>query len=77
MKYQREVIVKCMDNCSCLSVERWDIGSEYVITTYKSYTDRSWKRKLMDIWKILKGESVVDVELILDKDEFQKLVNFK
>jgi hypothetical protein len=76
MENRKELIVKCMDNCSCLSVERWDVGSEYILTTYKSYIDKGWKRKLKDIWKIIKGEPVVDVEIILDKSDFEKIKNF-
>lgn len=76
MKNKNELIVKCLDNCSCLSVDRWD-EEEYIITTYKSYIDKGWKRKLMDIWKIIKGDKVIDVEIILTEENFEKLRKFK
>lgn len=73
-----EVIVKCRDNCSCLSVDRFeDEPNDYYITTYKSYSTKSFTERLKDIWIIIKGESVVDTELVLTEEDYNKLRNFK
>jgi hypothetical protein len=76
MEIRKQLIVKCTDNCSCLSVDKWADEKEYVITTYKSYATKGWKSKLSDIWKIIKGDNVVDTELILSEEDFNKLRNF-
>jgi hypothetical protein len=73
-----EVIVKCRDNCSCLSVDRFeDEPNDYYITTYKSYSGKSFKERLKDIWKIILGHSVVDVDIILTEEDFDKIRKFK
>ena len=77
MENRKQLIVKCSDNSSCLSVDKWDDEKEYVVTTYKSYATKGWKSKLSDIWKIIKGDNVVDTELILFEEDFNKLRNFK
>jgi hypothetical protein len=76
MESRNQLIVKCADNCSCLSVDKWADEKEYVITTYKSYATKGWKSKLSDICKIIKGDNVVDTELILSEEDFNKLRNF-
>jgi len=77
MENRKQLIVKCADNCSCLSVDKWADEKEYVVTTYKSYATKGWRDKLLDIWKILKGDNVVDTEIILFKEDFEKLKNFE
>ena len=77
METKKELIVKCNDNCSCLSVDKWDGEDDYFITTYKSYTDVSWLTRFKDIWKIIKGEDVVGTEIILKESDYDKLRNFK
>jgi hypothetical protein len=77
METKKELIVKCNDNCSCLSVDKWDDEDTYFITTYKSYTDVSWLTRFKDIWKIIKGEDVVGTEIILKESDYDKLRNFK
>ena len=77
MEGRKQLIVKCMDNCSCLAVDKWDDEKEYVVTTFKSYATKGWRRRFSDIWKIFNGDTVVDTELILDEEDFEKLRNFK
>jgi hypothetical protein len=72
-----EIIVKCKDNYSCLSVDKYDNENDYYITTYKSYSTKSFSERLEDIWRIIKGESVVDTELVLTEEDYNKLINFK
>jgi len=72
-----ELIVKCTDNCSCLSVDKFDDEPLYFITTYKSYSAKDWRNRLVDIWSIILGHNVVDTEIILSEEEFNKLKNYK
>lgn len=72
-----ELIVKCTDNCSCLSIDKFDDEPLYFITTYKSYSTKDWRDRLVDIWNIILGHNVVDTEIVLSEEEFDKLKNYK
>jgi hypothetical protein len=43
-----ELIVKCTDNCSCMSIDKYEDEPEYYITTYKSYAVKGWRDRLID-----------------------------
>jgi hypothetical protein len=80
MTNNRELIVKCWDNCSCLSIDYWDEpeDNEYILTFYNSYSDKtSFGKKLKDIWKIIRGKRIYNSELILTKEDFDKIRNFQ
>lgn len=77
LKTEKSLIVKCNDNCSALSIDKWDEDDVYYITTYKSYNGVSFMGKIKDIWKIIKGLDVINNELILDTEEFNKIKKFK
>lgn len=73
-----EVIVKCKDNCSCLSIDKFDNESDdYFITIFKSYSTKNFIERLKDIFRILTGKSVIDFEIILTNEDLDKLRNFK
>lgn len=76
-KTEKSLIVKCNDNCSAISIDKWDDDGVYYITTYKSYNGVSFKGKIKDIWKIIKGLDVINNELILGTEEFNKIKKFK
>jgi len=76
MENKTEVIVKCQDNCSCLSIDKWD-DSEYFVTLYNSYYDASLSKKISDIWKIIRGRQIHHTEVVLTKKDFNKIRNFK
>jgi hypothetical protein len=73
---KKSLIVKCNDNCSALSIDKWNDDDVYYITTYKSYNATSIIGKIKDIWKIIKGLDVINNELILNDDDYQKIKNF-
>ena len=78
MTKRTEVLVKCGDNCSAMSVDRFDgEGEEYYVTFYNSYEDCSWFKKIKTIWKVLKGRNIHNSEIILSPEEYNKLRNFK
>lgn len=72
-----ELVVKCADNCSCLSIDKFEDEPMYYITTYKSYATKGWRDRLVDVWRVILGCNVVDVEIILTQEEFDKLKNYK
>ena len=73
MKDKKEVIVKCVDNCTSLSIDKWNEDEEYILTFYKSYSGKSFKEKIKDIFRILRGREVIGSELIIDKKSFDKI----
>lgn len=76
MKDKTEVIIKCADNCSCMSVDKWDDDEEYFITFYNAYYDSTFGKKLGDIWKIIRGRQISTSELVVSKEDYEKLRNF-
>ena len=74
---KKEVIVKCFDNCSCMSVDKFDNESEYFVTFYNSYHDASIYRKIRDIFRIIRGRQINTSEVILTEEDYEKLRNFK
>jgi hypothetical protein len=71
-----EVIVKCVDNCSCMSIDKWSDDPAYYVTFYKSYqTKRLWFR-IKDAISVLRGKDVVGTDIVLKQEDFQKLKNF-
>ncbi len=76
MEDKKEIIVKCQDNCSCMSVDKWD-DSEYFVTFYNAYNEASISKKITDIWKIIRGRQINNSEVVLTEEEYEKLRNFK
>jgi hypothetical protein len=72
-----ELIIKCVDNCSCLSIDKYEDEPMYYVTTYKSYATKDWRDRLVDAWSVLLGHTVVDTEIVLTEEEFNKLKNYK
>jgi len=73
---KKEIIVKCEDNCSCLSVDKWDDDEFYFVTLYNSYFDSSFSKKLVDIWRIIRGKQIYHAEIVLSEKDYDKLRNF-
>lgn len=75
---KKELIIKCVDNCSCLSIDKWDDeDDQYFLTFYSSYSDkRCFKEKIRDIFKILRGKRIYNTEIILNKEDLDKIKNF-
>lgn len=73
---KKELIVKCEDNCSCISFDKWLDEEDYYVTFYKSYQGSSFLSKIKDMWKILRGKNVIGFEVILKEDDFTKIRNF-
>lgn len=71
---KKELILKCTCNCSCLSIDSWG-KDEYFITTYKNERKPLWYR-FREAIKYIMGYKIVDVDLILTEEEFNKLREF-
>lgn len=72
---KKSVIVKCTDNCSCMSVDKWSDEDEYSITFYKSLEKSFWHRLKEGIRYIL-GDDIISTDIILDEGEYNKLRKF-
>lgn len=73
---KKELVVKCLDNCSCLSVDKYDDCGDHYITLYKSYEGKSFWLRLKDIWKILIGDRVSSFDIVLSEEDFNKIKKF-
>jgi hypothetical protein len=71
-----EIIVKCADNCSCMSIDKWSDDSDYYVTFYKSYQTKSLWFRIKDALNILRGKDVVGTDIVLKPEDFTKLKNF-
>lgn len=76
MSEKKSLVLKCQDNCSAISIDKWGDDDTYFITTYKSYSTKSFTERIKDIWRIVKGEDVVGTELILNEEDYDKLRKF-
>lgn len=74
---KKEVIVKCADNCSCVSVDKWSDDDFYYLTFYKSYTERGLWFRLKTAFKVLMGQDIIGADLVLEKEDFNKIRKFK
>jgi len=73
---KKELILKCEDNCSCVSVDKWENEPIYYLTFYKSYPNKNLFGRIKDaFWHIL-GRDIVGTEVLLDEDDFEKIRNF-
>jgi hypothetical protein len=73
---KKNIIVKCEDNCSCMSIDNWEDEPEYFITFYKSYSGHSlWNRIKDSFWHIF-GRDIIGTELIITEKDFEKIRNF-
>ena len=71
-----EVIVKCVDNCTCMSVDKFNDDTDYYITFYKSYGNKSLWGRVKEAWKTIRGLNSDLNEIVLTKEDYQKLRNF-
>jgi len=77
-KDPKNVIVKCTDNCSCLSIDKWDDEPIYYVTFYKSYTGLGFFARAKEIFLYLIGRrDIIGTEVLLDESDFEKIRNFK
>jgi hypothetical protein len=56
-----------------MSIDKYEDEPEYYITTYKSYAVKGWRDRLIDDWSVLLGGRVVDTEIILSEEDFNKI----
>jgi|SaaInl85LU_5_DNA_1037374.scaffolds.fasta_scaffold44236_3 hypothetical protein len=77
MSIRRSVIVKCVDNCSTMSVDKFDDEDVYYVTFYRSYSLKSLWYRIKDAVKVLRGIDLCTHEVILEPEDFDKIVNFK
>ena len=71
-----EIIVKCVDNCSCMSVDKFNDETDYYVTFYKSYGNKSFWGRVKEAWKTIRGLNSNFNEIILTQEDFKRLKNF-
>ena len=63
-----EVIVKCVDNCTCMSVDKFNDDTDYYITFYKTYGNKSLWGRVKEAWKTIRGLNSDLNEIVLTKE---------
>jgi len=74
---KRELIIKCTDNCSCVSVDKWSDEDIYYLTFYKSYTEKGLWFRLKTAFNTMMGRDIIGAELVLKEEDFNKIRKFK
>ncbi len=73
---KKELIIKCQDNCSCISIDTWTDEEEYYISFYRSYKESFWRR-FKNVFKYLfLGQNLISSDTILTKEDFMKIKEF-
>lgn len=72
----KELIIKCENEKSFISVYKFENESMYYITTYKSYKGKAFRDRMIDAWGVLLGFENVDSELVVSSKDFDKLRKF-
>lgn len=75
MNMKTEVIIKCEDNCSAISIDSWEDEDIYYITFYKTADKGFWTRLKEGIQYIF-GKDIVRSETVLEKRDFDKIRNY-
>lgn len=70
-----ELIIKCTDNCSAISIDKWDDEETYYVTFYKTYNN-GFCRRFKEAIQYIFGKDIVGSETILGKQDFDKIRNF-
>jgi hypothetical protein len=74
--FKKSLVIKCVDNCSALSIDKFHDDDDYFITTYRSFQKTSLQDKFKAIYNIIFGGEVVGSEVVLSKQEFELIKNF-
>ena len=72
----KELIIRCEDGKSFISVDKFENESMYYITTYKSYKGKELRDRMIDAWGVILGFENVDAELVISAKDFDKLRKF-
>jgi len=72
----KELIIRCEDGKSFISVDKFENESMYYITTYKSYKGKALRDRMIDAWGVILGFENVDAELVVSAKDFDKLRKF-
>jgi len=70
-----EVVVKCVDNCTCMSVDKFNDDTDYYITFYKSYGNKSLWGRLKEAWRAIRGLNSNLNEIVLTQEDYKKFKN--
>ena len=72
----KELIIRCEDGKSFISVDKFENESMYYITTYKSYKGKALRDRMIDAWGVILGFENVAAELVISAKDFDKLRKF-
>jgi hypothetical protein len=59
-----------------MSVDKFNDDTDYYITFYKTYGNKSLWNRVKEAWKTIRGLNSDLNEIVLTKEDYQKLRNF-
>jgi hypothetical protein len=72
-----EIICECAGRCGILNFEKFDDDEEMIAIQYflpaHYHTTISWKESLKIIWALLRGKQYYFYDIILNKQQIEKL----
>lgn len=73
----KNLLLKCECFGEVISIDRFEDEQETSITIYKySYPDISFFRRIKMAIKVLKGEGISTADVVLSKENFNKIKEF-
>ena len=64
------------ESVSDMSVDKFNDDTDYYITFYKTYGNKSLWGRVKEAWKTIRGLNSDLNEIVLTKEDYQKLKNF-
>lgn len=72
----KELTIKCTDNCTVLSIDKWSDEEYYFLTFYKNHKPSFWYRLKQAFKYAFKGERMLLADIIVKEEDFNKLREF-
>ena len=76
MEDSNNILIKCVDNCSCVSLDKFKDEDAYYLTFYTSFEGKSLIERLKNVWDFIKGKDLTSREIIIKEKDFDKIRTF-
>lgn len=75
---KKELFIQCECQGEVLKIDKWEDDEEYYITVFKySFPDISFFSRIKYAWSVLCGRGIGTADLVLSKENFNKIKKFK
>ena len=75
---KKELFIQCECQGEILKIDTWEDEEEYYLSVFRYYFPYiSFFRRIKYAWKVLKVEGVTTADIILSKENFNKIKKYK